>query len=56
VVPSIWNTGPRDSGWTCDPRQPIEILRTIHSFDPWIACAVHVSNPQGDELIRVKIT
>ena len=30
-----------------DPKQPIEILRTIHSFDPCIACAVHVSGPSA---------
>ena len=58
VVPSTWNAGPRDpqgqpgayeaalAGHRLhDPQQPIEILRTIHSFDPCIACAVHVSGP-----------
>ncbi len=38
-----------------DPKQPIEILRTIHSFDPCIACAVHVTDPNGEELIQVKL-
>jgi hydrogenase large subunit len=38
-----------------DPMQPVEILRTIHSFDPCIACAVHVTDPNGDELVQVKI-
>jgi hydrogenase large subunit len=55
VVPSTWNAGPRDPAGQpgayeaalaghvlYDPAQPIEILRTIHSFDPCIACAVHV--------------
>jgi len=55
VVPSTWNAGPRDQagnpgayeaalkGHTVhDDKQPLEILRTIHSFDPCIACAVHV--------------
>ena len=37
------------------PKQPIEILRTIHSFDPCIACAVHVTDPNGEELVKVKI-
>jgi len=68
VVPSTWNAGPRDTqgqdgayeaalkGHALhDPRQPIEILRTIHSFDPCIACAVHVSDPQGEELVQVKV-
>ncbi len=68
VVPSTWNAGPRDdkgqpgpyeaalAGHRLhDPKQPIEILRTIHSFDPCIACAVHVTNPDGEELIKVKV-
>jgi hydrogenase large subunit len=69
VVPSTWNAGPRDAAGQegpyeaalkghrlHDPRQPIEILRTIHSFDPCIACAVHVTDPQGAELIKVKVS
>jgi hydrogenase large subunit len=68
VVPSTWNAGPRDAqnqrgpyeaaleGQTLhDPEQPIEILRTIHSFDPCIACAVHLTDPQGEEILRVKV-
>jgi len=67
VVPSTWNAGPRDAkgqpgpyeaslvGHNLhDPKQPIEILRTIHSFDPCIACAVHVTDADGEELIQVK--
>jgi hydrogenase large subunit len=67
VVPSTWNAGPRDANGQPgpyeaalaghklhDPKQPIEILRTIHSFDPCIACAVHVTDPDGEELIKVK--
>jgi hydrogenase large subunit len=68
VVPSTWNAGPRDANGVPgayeaalqdnhqlhDPKQPIEILRTIHSFDPCIACAVHVTDPDGEELIKVK--
>ncbi len=70
VVPSTWNAGPRDpkgqpgayeaalqdNHEMHDPKQPLEILRTIHSFDPCIACAVHVTDPDGEELINVKIT
>ena len=70
VVPSTWNAGParrrpgKEGPYEAalkghklhDPKQPIEILRTIHSFDPCIACAVHVTDPQGDELIRVKVS
>jgi hydrogenase large subunit len=68
VVPSTWNAGPRDAAGTegpyeaalkghslHDPKQPLEILRTIHSFDPCLACAVHVVDPDGAELIRVRI-
>jgi hydrogenase large subunit len=68
VVPSTWNAGPRDAGGQPgayeaalaghrlhDAKQPIEILRTIHSFDPCIACAVHVMDPDGQELIEVKV-
>jgi len=67
VVPSTWNAGPRDANGQAgpyeaalvghklhDPKQPIEILRTIHSFDPCIACAVHVTDPNGEELVKVK--
>jgi hydrogenase large subunit len=69
VVPSTWNAGPRDTlgqpgayeaalqdnHVMHDPTQPLEILRTIHSFDPCIACAVHVTDPDGEELVQVKI-
>lgn len=69
VVPSTWNAGPRDTAGKPgayeaaledrhemhDPKQPLEILRTIHSFDPCIACAVHVTDPEGKELIQVQI-
>jgi hydrogenase large subunit len=68
VVPSTWNAGPRDAAGVQgpyeaslkgqllhDPKQPIEVLRTIHSFDPCIACAVHVVDPHGEELVQVKV-
>ena len=69
VVPSTWNAGPRDpSGQPgayeaalqdnhtlYDTKAPVEILRTIHSFDPCIACAVHVTDPDGEELINVRV-
>jgi hydrogenase large subunit len=38
-----------------DPEQPLEILRTIHSFDPCLACASHVIAPDGRELARIQI-
>jgi hydrogenase large subunit len=69
VVPSTWNAGPRDTlgqpgayeaalennHVMHDPKQPLEILRTIHSFDPCLACAVHVTDPDGEELVQVKV-
>jgi Ni,Fe-hydrogenase I large subunit len=60
VVPTTWNAGPRDAQGqrgpyeaallhtpVVDPARPIEILRTVHSFDPCLACAVHVIDAHG---------
>ncbi len=68
VVPTTWNASPRDPAGNigayeaallgtpmANPEQPLEILRTIHSFDPCLACATHVMAPDGGELARVKI-
>lgn len=68
VVPSTWNASPRDEKGQrgpyeaalvgtpmADPNKPLEILRTIHSFDPCLACAVHVVDPRGGELVSVKV-
>jgi Ni,Fe-hydrogenase I large subunit len=68
VVPSTWNAGPRDAAGNrgpyeeallgtpvADASKPLEILRTIHSFDPCMACAVHVVDPQRRELGQVRI-
>jgi hydrogenase large subunit len=68
VVPSTWNAGPRDpqgqpgayeaalAGHSlAKADQPIEVLRTIHSFDPCIACAVHLTDTEGRELFRVQV-
>lgn len=38
-----------------DPKRPLEIIRTIHSFDPCLACASHVFDPEGKELCNVKV-
>jgi hydrogenase large subunit len=38
-----------------NPAQPLEILRTIHSFDPCLACATHVIGPEGEELVAVDV-
>ncbi|ABC80254.1 nickel-dependent hydrogenase large subunit [Anaeromyxobacter dehalogenans] len=68
VVPSTWNAGPRDASGTlgpyekslvgnpiADPKLPLEALRTIHSFDPCLACAIHTVDAEGDEIARVKV-
>ncbi len=68
VVPTTWNAGPRDAKGQIgayeaallntpmvNPAQPLEILRTIHSFDPCLACATHVMSPEGEELVSVKV-
>lgn len=65
VVPSTWNAGPRDGKGQrgpyetallktpiADPEKPLEILRTIHSFDPCLACAVHVVDAHGRTYAR----
>ena len=70
IVPSTWNAGPRDAlgqpgayeaalqddHMLADTTQPLEILRTIHSFDPCIACAVHLSDEVGEELLEIQVT
>ncbi len=68
VVPSTWNAAPRDykgrmgayeaslvGTKVADPKQPLEILRTVHSFDPCIACAVHIVDSKGKELGSFKV-
>jgi len=67
VVPSTWNAGPRDAKGqlgpyeasllgnpVADAEHPLEVVRTVHSFDPCLACAVHTHDPQGHEVARVK--
>jgi Ni,Fe-hydrogenase I large subunit len=68
VVPSTWNAGPRDAKGrrgpyeealvgtpVADPQRPIEILRTVHSFDPCMACGVHVVDTSRRELANVRV-
>jgi len=68
VVPSTWNAGPRGPNGeigayegsligtkVANPEEPLEIIRTIHSFDPCIACAVHVVDSKGKELATYKV-
>jgi Ni,Fe-hydrogenase I large subunit len=68
VVPSTWNGSPRDAqgrrgAWeealigtpVNDPTQPVEILRTVHSFDPCMACAVHVHDPEIGSSVEIRV-
>lgn len=68
IVPGTWNVSPRDAKGQRGPyeqaligtpianiEQPIEILRTVHSFDPCMACAVHVVDEKKNPIITVKV-
>ena len=68
IVPTTWNASPRDAKGQhsayeasligtpiADPEKPLEVLRTIHSFDPCLACAVHLYDPSGKTLNRVTV-
>jgi len=68
VVPTTWNASPRDEKGVpgpyeaslvgnpvVEPEKPLEVLRTIHSFDPCIACAVHTIDPEGKPITRIKV-
>ncbi|AGW14016.1 nickel-dependent hydrogenase large subunit [Megalodesulfovibrio gigas] len=68
VVPSTWNLGPRCAEGKlsaveqaligtpiADPKRPVEILRTVHSYDPCIACGVHVIDPESNQVHKFRI-
>jgi [NiFe] hydrogenase large subunit len=68
VVPSTWNLGPRDGAGNlspveealigtpvADPQKPLEVLRTVHSFDPCLACAIHVIDPHSNEVYKIRV-
>ncbi|MEO0036018.1 MAG: hypothetical protein RLZZ501_2041 [Pseudomonadota bacterium] len=68
VVPTTWNGSPRDPQGNigafeaslldtpvADPAQPLEIIRTLHSFDPCLACSTHVISPEGQEMAKVAV-
>jgi len=68
VVPSTWNASPRDASGAhgpyeasllhtplARPEEPLEVLRTIHSFDPCMACACHTFDPSGQQIAKVKV-
>ena len=68
IVPTTWNASPRSEEGQqgafetsligtpmADPHRPLEIIRTIHSFDPCLACATHLLDPEGHELCDVRV-
>jgi len=68
VVPSTWNASPRDNAGAqgpyeaslmrtplARPEEPLEVLRTVHSFDPCMACACHAFDPSGKPIAQVKV-
>jgi hydrogenase large subunit len=67
VVPSTWNAGPRDENDVlgpyeaslmdnpvADPERPLEVIRTVHSFDPCLACAIHLLDTEKRTVVQVK--
>lgn len=67
VVPSTWNSGPRNGRDVpgpyeaaligtpvADPEKPLEVLRTVHSFDPCLACAIHLVDGENREIVQVR--
>lgn len=68
VVPTTWNASPRDAAGTpgpyeasllhtpiANPEMPLEVLRTVHSYDPCMACACHTFDPSGKKIANVKV-
>lgn len=68
VVPTTWNASPADAAGQAGPIEqallgtkvrdeanPVEVVRIVRSFDPCLACAVHLITPAGDELARFRI-
>jgi len=68
VVPSTWNAGPRNQADAlgpyeaslignpiADPDRPLEAVRTIHSFDPCLACAIHLVDAKGNSIVQVRV-
>jgi hydrogenase large subunit len=68
VVPTTWNAAPRNEKDAAgpyeaslvgtpiaNPEQPLEVLRTVHSFDPCLACAVHIVDTRSREIVRIRV-
>jgi hydrogenase large subunit len=67
VVPTTWNASPRDESGqvgpyeasllgnpVADSQKPLEVIRTVHSFDPCLACAIHTLDVEGQEIAKVR--
>lgn len=67
VVPSTWNSGPRNAQDSpgpyeaslvgtpiADAEKPLEVLRTVHSFDPCLACAIHLVDKENNQVVKVR--
>ncbi len=67
-MPTTWNASPRDAHGkpgayeaalvgtpVADPHRPLEVLRTLHSFDPCMACAAHVYDADGRDIVEVRV-
>ncbi len=68
VVPSTWNASPRDDNGVrgpmeealvgtpvADPKRPVELLRVVHSYDPCLACGIHVIDPQTNQIHKFRV-
>ena len=68
VVPTTWNVSPRDEAGVrgpieasligtpvADPEKPLEVLRVVHSFDPCLACAVHIIHPRTNQVLKFQV-
>ncbi|MGF1757814.1 hydrogenase 2 large subunit [Photobacterium sagamiensis] len=68
VVPSTFNSGPRNHNDDpgpyeaslvgtpiADPERPLEVIRTVHSFDPCMSCAIHIVDTRGTEVTKIKV-
>ncbi len=69
ITPTAWNVSPRDGNGVrgpieealigtpvVDPKRPLEVLRVVHSFDPCIACTVHIIDPETNEVYRFRVS
>jgi len=69
ITPTAWSIGPRDDSGVkgpieealvgtpvVNPEKPLEVLRVVHSFDPCLACTVHVIHPESNRIMEFKVS